>query len=203
MPVTNVARKPKAVDHVRAAALPLAAMTAWQGLFAGALELAPGKAADSRRSWRRLGSFAVQLAKWKGARVVAAGRRAQQPRSAWVRMRSWTLRRNRASAAGPVDAVLDLVGGELQQRAWVALRSGGVFASTMGEPSKDEAAKRDVRTRAVYTRTNAEQLAQIAELVERGVLQVEAQTLPLSEARRAHELLEGHGTVGKVVLTVG
>ncbi|HUP47685.1 MAG TPA: NADP-dependent oxidoreductase [Thermoanaerobaculia bacterium] len=204
-----LAAKPRTVDHVYAAAVPGAALTAWQALFGDSrgatLELRAGQTVLILGASGGVGSFAVQLAKWKGARVIATSHRP----GAEAHLRALgvdtiiDLERQKLEEAGQVDAVLDLVGGNLQQRAWSQVRRGGALASTMGPPSEEQARARGARAIAVFTQTNAGQLAEIAELIDAGSLEVVvSETVPLESARRAHELLESGGVRGKIVLTV-
>lgn len=205
----DVAAKPRSLDHVHAAAVPLAALTAWQGLFGDprgpGLALERGQTVLILGAAGGVGGFAVQLAKTRGARVVATARPGQE---AYLRALGADTVVNTTSQsladAGKVDAVLDLVGGDLQQLAWPQLKQDGAFASTMGKPSDAEAKVRSARTVAVVTKTNAAQLTDIAALIDDGKVEVRvSETIPLASARRAHELLERGGVHGKLVLAVG
>ncbi|UZF23896.1 NADP-dependent oxidoreductase [Ralstonia pseudosolanacearum] len=200
----EIVRKPAGVDHVHAAAIPAGALTAWQALFNdGALELAAGQTLLILGAGGSVGGFAVQLAKRKGARVIAAGRASQQAHLTALGADVFidTALKN-LSLAGQVDAVLDLVGGELQEQAWPQLKQGGAFVSTISPPSADQAATRGARITLVFTQTSAEQLAAVAKLVDQGAVKVQiAKTLPLEKAAEAHALLEAQGVSGKVVLT--
>lgn len=206
VPTTDIIRKPAGVTHIQAAAVPAGGLTAWQALFGdGMLELAAGQTLLVLGAAGSVGGFAIQLAKRKGVRVIAAGRASQHAHlhalGADVILDT---AQSDLSAAGKVNAVLDLVGGELAERAWPQLKQGGAYVSTLAPPSAEEAAARGVRTGLLFTQTDASQMAEIAGLIDRGVLTVHvAKTLPLENAREAHELLEGHGLVGKVVLSVG
>lgn len=205
----NIAPKPRSISHERAAAVPLAALTAWQALFgtseAGSLELASGQRLLIRGAAGGVGTFALQFATWKGAHVVAAVRSHdddERLRSLGAEMIIDTSTEP-LDAAGEVDAVLDLVGGEMQSEAWQQLRRGGAFASTMGAPSESEAKSKGARTVAVLTKTNATQLQRIAGLIDEGAVRVDVdKTMPLSSAAEAHRLLERGGVHGKLVLLV-
>jgi len=202
VPAASLVKKPRSIDHIHAAGIPLAALTAWQGLFGG-LDLAPGQTVLITGAAGGVGTFAVQLAKWKGARVVAAARAAHERHLKALGADAFVDTARDISAAGKVDAVLDLVGGELAQQAWAHLRTGGAFASALGPPSAEEAKVRSARTTAVFTQTNTQQLSEIAALVEKGTVQViVSKTLPLAAGAEAHRLLEGGGMVGKIVLVV-
>jgi len=199
---TGLVKKPRSIDHVHAAAIPLAALTAWQGLFT-ALELTPGQTVLVLGAAGGVGTFAVQLAKWKGARVVAAGRAAHEAHAKKLGADVFVDTAKGLSAAGQVDAVLDLIGGDVAQKAWAQLKQGGAFASAMGPPSADEAKAKGARAATVFTTTHAQQLSDIAALVDKGtVTSVVSKTLSLASAKEAHELLEARGFVGKIVLTV-
>jgi NADPH:quinone reductase-like Zn-dependent oxidoreductase len=205
VPTTDVIRKPPSIDHVQAAALPAGALTAWQAMFGdGSLELVAGQTLLILGAAGGVGGIAVQLAKWKGAHVVAAGRSAQEAHLRALGVDTFIdTAQGDLSLAGEVDAVLDLVGSELQERAWPQLKRGGAFASTISAPSPDEAVTHAARTAFVFTQMNAQQLGEVAVLVDKGVVKVHVtKTLPLEKAREAHELLEAHGVVGKLVLTV-
>lgn len=200
----EIVRKPAGVDHVQAAAIPAGALTAWQALFnEGALELAEGQTLLILGAGGSVGGFAVQLARRNGARVIAAGRASQREHLTALGVDVFIdTALNSLSLAGQVDAVLDLVGGELQEHAWPQLKQGGAFASTISPPSTDQASTRGARTTMVFTQTSAEQLAEAAELVDQGAVKVQiAKTLPLEKAAEAHALLEAQGVSGKLVLT--
>ena len=124
MPAGNLARKPRAIDRVHAAAIPLAALTTWQGLFDG-LELEKGQTVLVTGAAGGDGGFAVQLAKWKGTRVVAAARTAHEEhlRALGADVFVFVDTAGGLSGAGRVHAVLDLLSGEVAQKAWAQLRN--------------------------------------------------------------------------------
>ena len=207
---SGVAARPSSIDHLHAAAVPLAALTAWQSLFGDdrgpALGLRAGQTVLILGAAGGVGSFAVQFAKARGARVVATARRtAEIPHlSALGGDAIIDLERRGLQDAGPVDAVLDLVGGDLQRRAWAQIRPGGALASTVGRPPEELATARGVRAVAVSSHTNAKQLGEIAVLIDaQKVRVVVGETMPLASARRAHERLQSGDVRGKLVLTVG
>jgi len=201
---SEVALKPKSVDHIRAAAIPLACLTAWQALFdAGGLEA--GQRALIHAAAGGVGTFAVQLAKWKGAYVIgtASARNHEFLRGLGAdEMIDYNITRFE-DAVRDVDLVLDTMAGETQARSWGVLRKGGIMVSILQPPSQEEAASRGVRGAFTFVQPNAEQLAQIAELVDaekvRPIVDI---VLPLSEARRAQELSKSGHIRGKIVLRV-
>ena len=137
-----VAPKPGKLNPVEAASVPIAAQTAWQGLFDhGHLER--GQTVLIHAAAGGVGTFAVQLAHWKGARVLAT---ASAANADYVRglgadqVIDYKATRFE-SVAKNVDLVLDLAGGETQQRSFSVLKPGGRLVSTVQPPSKEEAAR--------------------------------------------------------------
>jgi NADPH:quinone reductase-like Zn-dependent oxidoreductase len=202
--------KPASIDHVHAAAVPLAALTAWQGLIAGAggvpsLALAAGQRVLIHGAAGGVGSMAVQLAKWRGAEVVAT---ASAEDLEFVRgLGADQVIDYRAGrfedVAGEVDAVLDLIGGETQTRSWPLIRKGGALASTMGQPPEEQAAAHGVRAIGVNAVTDTDQLDEIAELIDEGALRpAVSDVFSLADAAQAHARLEAGRVQGKVVLRI-
>lgn len=211
VPRAHVAAKPHTLDHVHAAAVPLAAMTAWQALFGGtgspSLELMPGQTLLVIGATGGIGSFAVPLAVARGAKVIGVVRRSREStdKAAYVRSlgASDVVDVEGMSAYGGIDAVLDLVGGEVQARAWAVLKDGGAMASTMGAPSDDEARRRGARGLAIWTQTSGSQLEEIAGLIDLRNIPVHAdEVMRLEDVKKAHERLEHGGVRGKIVLRV-
>jgi NADPH:quinone reductase-like Zn-dependent oxidoreductase len=202
--------KPRSLDHVHAAAVPLVALTAWQSLIAGAggapsLELTPGQRLLIHGAAGGVGSFAVQLAKWRGAHVIATARGddAEFVRSLGADVVIDYTRARFENEVDEVDAVLDLVGGETQTRSWSVLREGGTLATTMGQVSEEAASARHARAIAVMAQTDVQQLAEIARLIDSGTLvPAVSEVLPLARAAMAHRHLEAGQVRGKVVLEV-
>ena len=200
---SEVAHKPKSIDHMHAAAMPLAALTAWQSLF-DAAGLRAGKNVLIHAAAGGVGSFAVLLAKWKGAYVIGTSSKRNLD---FVR----ELGANEAvdyektrfeDVVHDVDVVLDTIGGETQKRSWKVLNKGGILVSIVAPPAAEEAARR-VRQAFVLVQPNAGQLAEMAKLVDAGKLRsVVGIVFPLSEARRAQELIQTGHTRGKIVLWV-
>lgn len=200
----EVAKKPKTVDHVEAAAIPLAALTAWQALF-DAAGLDHGQRVLVHAAAGGVGHFAVQLAKWKGAHVIGTASQANHDllrRLGADEMIDYRTTRFE-DVVHDVDVVLDTIAGEIQQRSWKTLRKGGVLVSILGEPSADEAAAHGVRGTSAFVQPNAEQLAEIAKLVDAGKLSPAVEeVLPLTDARQAQELSQSGHVRGKIVLRV-
>jgi len=201
---SEVAFKPKSIDHIRAAAIPLAALTAWQALFDTG-HLSAGQKVLIHAASGGVGSFAVQLAKWKGARVIgtASGRNQSFIMELGVDEAIDYQKTRFEDVIHVVDVVFDTIGGDVQQRSWRVLRKGGILVSIVSPPPPEEAAKYHVRPGYLFVQPNSTELAEIARLVDTGTVKPFVETvLPLAEVRKAHELSQTGRTRGKIVLKV-
>jgi NADPH:quinone reductase-like Zn-dependent oxidoreductase len=197
--VADLAHKPSSVDHVHAAATPISALTAWQALVDRAA-LAAGQRVLIHGAAGGVGTLAVQLARWRAARVIGTASAANLD---FVRSLGADevidYRAGRfEDVARDMDVVFDTVGGETLERSWGVLKPGGrlVTVAASGEQTTDE------RIRAAYfiVEPSRTQLAEIARLIDGGALRpVVGAVFPLAEARQAYR----HKPVrGKVVLRV-
>jgi len=201
---SEVALKPKALHHVRAAAVPLATLTAWQALFDTA-QLQPGQRVLIQGAAGGVGHFAVQLAKWKGAHVIGTASAKNHEMLYELgadELIDYTTERFE-DVARNIDVVLDTIGGETQERSWQILKKGGAIVSLVQLPSENKAKEHGVRGIRLGARPNGQELAAIAKIIDAGTLApVIDRILPLSEARRAHELSQTGHVRGKIVLRV-
>jgi NADPH:quinone reductase-like Zn-dependent oxidoreductase len=201
---SEVALKPNSLHHVRAAAVPLAALTAWQALFDMA-QLQPGQRVLIHGAAGGVGHFAVQLSKWKGAYVIGTASAKNHEMLYELgadELIDYTTQRFE-DVAQNIDVVLDTIGGETQERSWQALKKGGLLVSLVQLPSENKAKKHGVRSIRLGARANGQELAEIAKIIDAGKLApVIDRILPLSEARRAHELSQTGHVRGKIVLRV-
>src|SRR5436309_9678167 len=202
---SELAPKPRTLDHVQAAAVPLSALTAWQALFVHAC-LAAGQTVLIHGAAGGVGVFAVQLAHWTGAHVIAT---ASARNRDFLRelgadeIIDYTTTRFEEVVHG-VDFVFDTVGGDTLQRSWQVVKPGGVLASVVSpRPSFAEAKEHDVRPVWFVVQPNREQLVRIGALIDEGKVRPIIDTvLPLSQARQAYEQgAKGH-TRGEIVLRV-
>jgi NADPH:quinone reductase-like Zn-dependent oxidoreductase len=201
---SELGHKPRSIDHVQASAIPLACLTAWQALFdAGGLKA--GQRVLIHAAAGGVGTFAVQLAKWKGAHVVGT---ASERNHAFLRelgadeVIDYT-KTNFEEVVRDVDVVLDTLAGQTRDRSWNVLKKDGILVSILGQPSPDDAAQRGVRAAGVFVEPNQAQLGEIAKLVDSGKLRPIIETvLPLAQAARAHEMNQTLHTRGKIVLQV-
>jgi NADPH:quinone reductase-like Zn-dependent oxidoreductase len=200
----TVGPRPAMLSPVEAASVPLAAQTAWQGLFDHG-HLGRGQTVLIHAAAGGVGTFAVQLARWKGARVLATGSAANADylRSLGADQTIDYRATPFESIAADVDLVLDLLGGETQQRSFGVLKPGGRLVSTVQPPSQEEAAQRKVQTTMLGMQPSSDLLRQLAELLTAGSLRpVVTKTYPLSQAPDAWSyLLSGH-LRGKAVLEI-
>ena len=204
-PARLCAAKPRSLDFVQAASVPLAALTAWQGLFDHG-HLKAGQRVLIHGASGGVGPFAVQFAKVKGAEVYAT---ASSESLAFVeRLGADRVIDYKAERFEDIvhDAglVYDLIGGETESRSWQVLKRGGTLISTVHEPDAARAAAVGVRATRYTCQPNGEQLAEIAALIDAGKVQVTvAKVFPLDQAAEAERHLQDDHVVGKVVLAVG
>src|SRR5947208_9871178 len=137
---SELALKPNSLHHIRAAAVPLAALTAWQSLFDTA-QLQPGQRVLIHAGSGGVGHFAVQLAKWKDGYVVATASTKNQDllRKLGVDEPIDYTQQRFEDVARNVDIVLDKLGGETQERSWSVLKKGGNLVSLVQPPSEEKA----------------------------------------------------------------
>lgn len=202
-PVSDIARMPVPLDYAQAAALPLAALTAWQALLtAGGLQA--GQRVLVHAAAGGVGHLAVQLAKWKGASVVgtASARNADFVRSLGAEFCDYAAAPFEEQLSG-FDLVLDAVGGDIAQRSYSVLKRGGIVVSILGGAKEEEARERGMRASSILVKPSGSDLSEIATLVSAGALRPEVQAiLDLPEASAAHDLVKAGHVRGKVVLRV-
>ena len=201
---SELALKPSSLHHIRAAAVPLAALTAWQSLFDTA-QLQPGQRVLIHAGSGGVGHLAVQLAKWKGAYVFATASTKNQDllRELGVDEPIDYTQQRFENVVRNINIVLDTLGGETQERSWSVLKKGGNLVSLVQPPSEEKAEEIGVRAALVGAQPNGAQLAQIAKIIDSGKMApVIDRIIPLSEVRRAHELSKSGHTHGKIVLRV-
>lgn len=220
VPATELAHKPAAIDHVHAAAAPMSLLTAWQFMIdLGHDEpnpLQPNKHVPVPLEGRTVlvngagggvGHFAVQLAKWKGARViaVASGKNEALLRDLGVDQCIDYTKTAAADVVRDVDLVVDAVGGPDTGRFLRTLNRGGALFPIfpLGFSGGGEAEKLGVTVSATQVRSNGAQLEKAARLLDDGTIRVVIDSIfPLAEARRAHERAARGNIQGKIVLTV-
>lgn len=195
---------PQGVDFATGAAAGLVAMTAWQGLFDHG-GLAAGQRVLIHGGAGGVGHLAVQLAKWKGASVIATAAAGDLDfvRSLGADEVVDYQARRFEDVARDMDLVFDTQGGETQLRSFATLRKGGCLVSTL-QPDEAAAARAGVRIAPRWmAEPNAAQLGQVGDLIADGTIRVEiARSFPLAEAREAYRFARDGHPRGKVVLTL-
>lgn len=203
-PTSTLCAQPKSLSPQEAASVPMAAMTAWVGLFDHG-ELEAGQTILIHGAAGGVGMFAVQFAKWKGANVIAtasgAGVAFVQKLGA-DQVIDYKATRFEDEVRN-VDVVLDLIGGDTQARSFGVLKPGGILVATSQPPSPDEAKAHGVRAMMFNLRDTASSdlLKQIGDLLDAGeVKTVVSHAVPLNNA--AQQSAHSEHALGKTVLRV-
>ncbi|MGW5717304.1 NADP-dependent oxidoreductase [Amycolatopsis sp. NPDC003865] len=206
-PALHLARKPASLSHVEAAALPVAGLTAWQGL----VDLGGVSAGDRvlvHGGGGGVGHVAVQLAKSLGAHVIATAGPAKREFVAGLgadEVIDYTAA-DFTEVAGDIDVVLDTLGGDAAERSLEVLRPGGHLVTAVAEEDTELIAKFEaagMRFSGIAVDPDPVALRGLAALVDRGELRVHVQeTFPFDRIADAHRLIERGHLRGKVVLTV-
>jgi NADPH:quinone reductase-like Zn-dependent oxidoreductase len=194
--------KPTSLDHIHAAAIPLAGLTAYHGLFEEGL-LKSGQRVLIHGAAGGVGSFAVQLAKRQGAYVIGT---ASAKNESFLKdlgadeIIDYT-QRSFEQEVKDVDVVFDTIGGETQEKSYGVLKKGGILVSTVGIQFPDKAAAAQVTAKAFMNHINPPALKELGDMAVSGKLKVTVEKIfPLSEARKAHELSEAGHVHGKIVM---
>ena len=201
----EIVPKPESLDFENAAAVAVGALTSWQAIFDTA-NLQGGQRILITGASGGVGSMAVQLAKAKGAYVIAtaSGKNEDFVRSLGADEFVDYTREKFEEVVKEVDVVYDTVGGDTLERSFQTLRRGGFLVTTVAPPSKEKAEKFGVRTAMVSVVPSAQQLGEINRLIASGKLKTHVATvLPLAEVRKAHQLSESGRTRGKIILKPG
>jgi NADPH:quinone reductase-like Zn-dependent oxidoreductase len=201
-----IARKPTSLTPIEAASVPVVATTAWQGLFDQA-QLKAGQTVLIHGAAGNVGAYAVQLARHAGVRTIATAATADvsfvRDLGADTVIDFQTDRFEDAS--WNVDAVLDLVGGDTQQRSFQVLRRGGKLISAVSQPDLELATVLGIHATFFLVNVTTLNLTQISELIDTDHLRTQVGiVIPLSHASEAHLMLEGirPRPKGKIVLAV-
>ena len=201
----ELAPKPRTLDHVQAAAVPLSALTAWQGLFEQA-GLVAGQSVLIHGGVGGVGVFAVQLAHWAGAQVIAtasARNRGLLRELGANEIIDYTTTRFE-DVIHDVDLVFDTVGGDTLQRSWQVIKPGGALVSIVSPPPPADVTEgHDVRFVWFVVEPNHDELVHIGALIDAGQIRpIIDKVFPLAEARQAYEQAAKGHTRGKIVLRV-
>jgi NADPH:quinone reductase-like Zn-dependent oxidoreductase len=200
-----IAPKPKTLNHVHAASVPVIAVTAWQ-MVVDFAQLSSGQAVLIHGGAGNVGGYAVQLAKRAGAVVIATASAENAPHVRRLGADGVVDYRARRfeERVKEINAVLDTVGGETLDRSYGVLKRGGIVVSSAAQPSQEKAEQYGVRAVFFLVQVTTERLTMIGEMIDAGALQSEVgEVLWLDEARQGHEMLEGapHRR-GKIVIKI-
>lgn len=220
VPVSEVALKPAGIDHIHAAGAPMSLLTAWQFMIEQGHNvqnpLQPnqhvpvpleGKTVLVNGAGGGVGHFAVQLAKWKGAYVIAVGSGKHEALLRDLGADEFIdyTKTIAEDEVHNVDLVIDSVGGPATGRFLRTLKRGGALFPIfpLGFSDTEEAGKLGVTVSSTQVRSNGAQLAELARLLDDGIVRVVIDsTFPLANACKAHERAALGGIQGKIVLTV-
>jgi NADPH:quinone reductase-like Zn-dependent oxidoreductase len=197
----NVAPKPQTVDHVHAAAVPRAGLTAWQALFDHG-KLAKGQTVVIHGAGGAVGSAAVQPARWADAEVIGTGRSHSRPPVMELGAdRFVALDADRLEdAAGWADLVFDTIGGEVLARSPALLRPGGTLVS-VNAAAPPPTGRDDITTVIFIQESSRAQLTELARLVDEGHLRPQVGAVyPLAQAVEAYSAKAAGGIPGRIVL---
>ncbi|RRN64350.1 NADP-dependent oxidoreductase [Caulobacter sp. 602-1] len=219
-PASHLARKPAKLDHIQAAGAPMSLLTAWQFLielghdapnpfqtFPHAPVELEGRTVLINGAGGGVGHLATQLAKARGARViaVASAKNAAMLGAFGVDQFIDYGKAAVETVVRDVDLVLDAVGGARMERLLDVIRPGGALflVNPLGFEGHDVAAQRGIKVSSTQVRSNGAQLSRAAALLDQGAVRVVIDSVfPLSEASRAHQRVAEGGIQGKIVLTV-
>ncbi len=200
----QVALKPKSIDHEQAAAVPLAGLTAWQGLFDYG-QLQQGQKVLIHAASGGVGTFAVQFAKWRGAYVI--GTTSAENIDFVKQLGADEIidykKEQFEDKLKNIDLVFDTIGGDTQRRSLQVLKDGGRLITTLKPENEEEAKERNIHIEGYTAQSYPEDLEQIAQLIDSGkVKPAISKVMPLEQAAEAQKLSEQGHTRGKIVLQV-
>ena len=204
--VTEVeaAPKPKSLNYIEAAAVPVVALTARQALIDTA-KLSAGQTVLIHGGSGGVGTFAIQIAKARGAKVIATASTANQDllKKLGAHVAIDYTKTRFEDVAKDVDVVLDSVGKDTLARSYGVVKEGGFIVTLVAQIDQAELDKHKIRGASLSVEPNPDELAKIGRLIdEKKIKVIVSQTFPLSEAMKAQEQVATGHTRGKIVLKV-
>jgi NADPH:quinone reductase-like Zn-dependent oxidoreductase len=200
----EAALKPKSATFTEAAAVPMGALTAWQSLL-DAAKLSAGQTVLIHGGSGGVGSFAVQIAKTRGAKVIATASTANQDllKQLGADVAIDYTKTKFEEVAKEVDVVFDTVGGDTLARSYAVVKKSGIVTTIVARPDHAQLDKYGIRGTSVWSHPDGNELAEITKLIEAGKIKPAVnQVLPLSDAVKASQQAETHHTRGKIVLKI-
>jgi NADPH:quinone reductase-like Zn-dependent oxidoreductase len=201
---SEVSIKPKTITFEAAAAVPLAATTAWQALIDTA-KIDKGQTVLIHGGTGGVGHFAIQIAKARGAKVIATASTANQGllKELGVDQAIDYTTTKFEEVVKDVDVVLDAVRADTLARSYGVVKKGGMIVSITGQPNQAELDKRGIRGAFVSAHPDAKVLEELTRLIDaKKIKPVVSQVFPLADAAKAHQQIETAHTRGKIVLKV-
>ena len=201
----EVAYKPKNISHAEAASLPLAVISAWEVLITTA-QIQEGQKVLIHAGSGGVGSLAIQLAKSRGAHVIAttSAKNIELVTSLGADEIINYQTQNFAEIVKDVDVVFDTLGGDVQAASWSVLKKGGILVSLVDQPSEEKAKEFGVKSAFVFIQPSQAILNEVTQLIESEKIHpIVGATYKLDEIAKAHELSESARAVGKIVLSIG
>lgn len=200
----EAALKPKLMAFTDAAAVPLAALTAWQSLIDVA-KLSAGQTVLIHGGSGGVGSFAVQIAKAHGAKVIATASTANQDllKQLGADVAIDYTKTKFEDVAKEVDVVLDPVGRDTLARSYAVVKKGGIITTLVARPDQAQLDKYGIRGASIWGKPDGNELAEITKLIEAGKIKpIVSQVAPLAHAVKAVQQAATHHTRGKLVLRI-
>ena len=200
----EVAIKPKSLNYEEAASVPLVALTAWQALI-DAAKLTTGQTVLIHGGSGGVGTMAIQIAKARGARVIATASTANQDvlKELGADVTVDYTRQKFEDVARDVDVVLDSVGKDTLARSYGVVKRGGFIATLVARLNQSELDKHGIRGASISVKPDANELNEITRLIEaKKIKPVVTEVLPLTEAVKALQQAATHHTRGKIVLKI-
>jgi NADPH:quinone reductase-like Zn-dependent oxidoreductase len=197
----NLGPKPRTIDHVHAAAVPRAGLTAWQALFDHG-QLARGQTVVIHGAGGAVGSTAVQLARWAGAQVIGTGRSHSRSLATELGADRFIALDEEPldDADGQADLVVDTIGGEVLAGSPALLRPGGTLV-TIKAAFELPAGRDDIRKVVFVQESSRAQLTELARLVDEGHLRPQVgRVYPLAQAAEAFSAKAAGGIAGRIIL---
>ena len=200
----EAALKPKSATFIEAAAVPMGALTSWQSLI-DAAKLSAGQTVLIHGGSGGVGSFAVQIAKAKGARVIATASTANQDllKQLGADVAIDYTKTKFEDVVKDVDVVFDTVGRDTLARSYPIVKKGGIVTTIVARPDPTQLEKYGIRGNSIWSHPDGNELGEITKLIEAGKIKpVVGQVMPLTDAVKASQQAETHHTRGKLILKI-
>jgi NADPH:quinone reductase-like Zn-dependent oxidoreductase len=200
----EAALKSKNISFEQAAAVPLAATTAWQALIDTA-GLKSGQTVLIHGGSGGVGHFAIQIAKARGARVIAT---ASTPNQDLLRQLGTDqpidyTKTKFEDVVKNVDVVLEATRSDSMARSYAVVKKGGFIVSITGQPDQAQLDQHGLRGQSIMAHPDANVLDELTKLIEaKKLTPIVSQVFPLTDAAKAHQQIETRHTRGKIVLKV-